>query len=86
MSFQICLAAGTGAGVRAGRVGSIPFPLAVSAQGGWQQTPSNEFTEVDGWGQISCGFGGLSRALLGWSVQPHEGGYQLMYKMAMELW
>lgn len=33
MSFQTCLAVGTGAGMRASGVESIPFPLTVSAQG-----------------------------------------------------
>lgn len=62
-----------------------PGGASLSCLGGWQQLLSTEFTGAGGWGQISCGFRGLSRALLDCSTQPHEEGYQLMYKMAKEL-
>lgn len=65
--------------------GDHPSPPCSFCPGLWQQPPSSEFTGAGGWGQISCGFGGLSRASLGCSVQPHEEGYRLMYKMAKEL-
>lgn len=84
MSFEICLAMGTGAGMRVSRE-EHPSPPHSFCLGGWQQPPSSKFTGVGGWGQISCGFRRLSRALLGCSMQPHEEGYQLMYKMAKEL-
>jgi len=84
MSFQSGLAVGMGAGMRASW-GEHPSPPCSLCLGGWRQPPSSEFTGTGGWGQISCGFGGLSRALLGWRAQPHEEGYQLMCKMAKEL-
>lgn len=84
MSFQICLAVGTGPGMRASR-GETSLSPRSFCLGGWQQLLNSEFTGAGGWGQISCGFRGLSRALLGCSTQPHEEGYQLMYKMAKEL-